>query len=317
MEEKCKSCSMDDVGCSVIKQLRKDVLKIKVNRSCLHIIALLICSLGFIVAGLFAFRTFCPVQSAKNMVFDVKISGEKNISGDVKAEIKKELAEALIEVENHAMSSYNEKFTILLTVLTIFGIAWPLVVAILQLRFNEEELKKIKEAEEKATTANELANDMKKSMDEFEGRMNTSFTAQLDIQNAIQASSQEIEKIKHDFYEETSLMYGGLATTFIVFSKQNNTTKSIFIPSVGAMYFRQLKYSCKADANIDDEIEFIIDIFNKNTSLFTEQENKELLNEAWQNLDKELLKNKCSTEKYNFLERMCSFENRSDDGEKK
>ena len=317
MEEKCKSCSMDDVGCSVIKQLRKDVLKIKVNRSCLHIIALLICSLGFIVAGLFAFRTFCPVQSAKNMVFDVKISGEKNISGDVKAEIKKELAEALIEVENHAMSSYNEKFTILLTVLTIFGIAWPLVVAILQLRFNEEELKKIKEAEEKATTANELANDMKKSMDEFEGRMNTSFTAQLDIQNAIQASSQEIEKIKHDFYEETSLMYGGLATTFIVFSKQNNTTKSIFILGGVAMYFRQLKYSCKADVSIDDEIESIIDIFNKNTSLFAEQENKELLNEAWKDLDKELLKSKCTAEQYHALEKICSEKNKNDNGDSK
>ena len=234
-----------------------------------------------------------------------------------KEDMDKILTTVALTARKDALDEYKENFSILLAILAVFGIAWPAIVALLQFRFNEGELKKIKEAEEKATTANKLANDMKKSMDEFEGRMNTSFTAQLDIQNAIQASSQEIEKIKHDFYEEASLMYGGLATTFIVFSEQNNTTKSIFIPGVVAMYFRQLKYSCKADANIDDEIESIIDIFNKNTSLFTEQENKELLNEEWQNLDKELLKNKCSTEKYNFLERMCSFENRSDDGEKK
>ena len=54
MEEKCKSCSIDDVGCSVIKQLRKEVLKIKVHRSYLHIIALFICVLGLFIAGLFA-----------------------------------------------------------------------------------------------------------------------------------------------------------------------------------------------------------------------------------------------------------------------
>ena len=108
MDEKCNNCMDNNIDCDVIKQLRKDVLKIKVNRSCLHIIALLICSLGFMVAGLFAFRTFFPISTAKNMVYNIQISG--NVSGEISAEIKKELAEALIEVENRAAAAYNEKF---------------------------------------------------------------------------------------------------------------------------------------------------------------------------------------------------------------
>ena len=74
MDEKCNNCMDDNIGCDVIKQLRKNVLKIKVNRSCLHIIALLICSLGFIVVGLFAFRTFLPTSTIDNMVYNIKIS---------------------------------------------------------------------------------------------------------------------------------------------------------------------------------------------------------------------------------------------------
>ena len=84
MDKKCNNCIEDNIGCNVIKQLRKDVLKIKVNRSYLHIIALLICSLGFIVVGLFAFRTFLPTSTIDNMVYNIKISydgkSEKNSS---------------------------------------------------------------------------------------------------------------------------------------------------------------------------------------------------------------------------------------------
>ena len=265
MEEKCKSCSMDDVGCNVIKQLRKDVLKIKVNRSCLHVIALLICSLGFIIAGLFAFRTFFPVPPAKNMVFDIKISGEKNISGDAKAEIKKELAEALIEVENRAVAAYNEKFMILLTVLTIFGIAWPLVVAILQLRFNEGELKKITAAEEKANVANELANNMKKTMDEFAGRMNTSFTAQLDIQNIIQNSSQEMEQMKNGLYNDFQVIYASLGTAYIALAIQLNQNCKIIVVAM-RMYLEQAKYFCKTGENIDETIKSVSQIYEKHKS---------------------------------------------------
>lgn len=289
MEEKCKSCSMDDVGCSVIKQLRKEVLKIKVHRSYLHIIALFICVLGLFIAGLFAFRTFFPVPPAKNMVFDIKISGEKNISGDAKAEIKKELAEALIEVENRAVAAYNEKFTILLTVLTIFGIAWPLVVAILQLRFNEGELKKIKEAEEKATTANELANDMKKSMDDFEGRLNVVFTGQLNAQN----SSREMEQMKKDLYDDLQLIYAGLGAGYIALSKQSDQNHK-FIPAAMRMYLEQARYFCKFGENIDETINSVFKIYETHKSYIIQHKNE--ASDFLTNVEWEILKENCSQE---------------------
>ena len=289
MDKKCKNCIKDDIGCNVIKQLRKDVLKIKVNRSYLHIIALFICALGLFIAGLFAFRTFFPVPPAKNMVFDIKISGEKNISGDAKAEIKKELAEALIEVENRAVAAYNEKFTILLTVLTIFGIAWPLVVAILQLRFNEGELKKIKEAEEKATTANELANDMKKSMDDFEGRLNVVFTGQLNAQN----SSREMEQMKKDLYDDLQLIYAGLGAGYIALSKQSDQNHK-FIPAAMRMYLEQARYFCKFGENIDETINSVFKIYETHKSYIIQHKNE--ARDFLSNVEWEILKENCSQE---------------------
>ena len=271
MDEKCNNCMDNNINCDVIKQLRKDVLKIKVNRSCLHIIALLICSLGFMVAGLFAFRTFFPISTAKNMVYNIQISG--NVSGEISAEIKKELAEALIEVENRAVAAYNEKFTILLTVLTIFGIAWPLVVAILQLRFNEGELKKIKEAEEKANAANELANNMKKSVEEFEGRMNAAFTAQLDIQNAFQSSSQEMEQMKRGVYDDLQVIYASLGTAYIALSIQLNQNYKIIVVAM-RMYLEQAKYLCKIGANIDETINSVFKIYEKYKSDIEQYKNE-------------------------------------------
>ena len=289
MEEKCKNCSKDDVGCGVIKQLRKEVLKIKVHRSYLHIIALFICVLGLFIAGLFAFRTFFPVPPAKNMVFDIKISGEKNISGDAKAEIKKELAEALIEVENRAVAAYNEKFTILLTVLTIFGIAWPLVVAILQLRFNEGELKKIKEAEEKANAANTSVGQFDKKIGSFENRMNNLFEAQINMQN----TTQELEALKHNLYDDLQLIYVGLGAVYIALSKQSDQNHK-FIPAAMRMYLEQARYFCKFGENIDETINSVFKIYETHKSYIIQHKNE--ARDFLSNVEWEILKENCSQE---------------------
>ena len=289
MDKKCKNCIKDDIGCNVIKQLRKDVLKIKVNRSYLHIIALFICVLGLFIAGLFAFRTFFPVPPAKNMVFDIKISGEKNISGDAKAEIKKELAEALIEVENRAVAAYNEKFTILLTVLTIFGIAWPLVVAILQLRFNEGELKKIKEAEEKANAANTSVGQFDKKIGSFENRMNNLFEAQINMQN----TTQELEALKHNLYDDLQLIYVGLGAVYIALSKQSDQNHK-FIPAAMRMYLEQARYFCKFGENIDETINSVFKIYETHKSYIIQHKNE--ARDFLSNVEWEILKENCSQE---------------------
>lgn len=225
-------------------------------------------------------------------------------------DMDKILTTVALTARKDALDEYKENFSILLAILAVFGIAWPAIVAILQLRFNEGELKKIQEA-------NDAARNMKTQMANIEIRMNDIFNSQLNAQNIIQNFQQEMENTRKIFNEEASLVYGGLGTAFIAFSLQNEKLKVLFIPGILAMRFRQLKYSCKADVSIDDEIESIIDIFNKNTSLFAEQENKELLNEAWKDLDKELLKSKCTAEQYHALEKICSEKNKNDNGDSK
>ena len=64
-----------------------------------------------------------------------------------------------------AQNEYDKNFTTLLTILTIFGIAWPAIIALLQFKFNERELDKIQLSKKNAdsaillaTQANDLSN---------------------------------------------------------------------------------------------------------------------------------------------------------------
>ena len=52
-----------------------------------------------------------------------------------------------------AQTEYDKNFSILLTILTIFGIAWPVIIGLLQFKFNERELDKIKQAQDDAKLA--------------------------------------------------------------------------------------------------------------------------------------------------------------------
>lgn len=176
---------------------------------------------------------------------------KKNISGDVKAEIKKELAEALIEVENRAVAAYNEKFTILLTVLTIFGIAWPLVVAILQLRFNEGELKKIKEAEEKANIANSIAKNMEDQLKDVTEKTNTLWAASIEMQ----LLKDEFKNFKHELYSELPSIYLSLSIFHARLPEMNNATTLDHHRVAELMRLSRLFYFCIDELTGKDKIE--------------------------------------------------------------
>lgn len=114
--------------------------------SYLHIIAALVCLLGIFIAGMFAYRTFCTQPERKTLNYNLTVTSG-NSTAEIKAEAKLAMAEALAEVERNAVTAYNEKFVTLLSILTIFGIAWPLIIALLQFKFSEKELKKLSNLE--------------------------------------------------------------------------------------------------------------------------------------------------------------------------
>lgn len=106
------------------------------------------------IVSCFAIRALCPKKTSTPKSINICIvdtkGHRKELSPEGKAYIKEELHTALMEVSGKAEAAYNEKFTILLTALTLFGIAWPLVIAFLQNLSLKEDRKEITKANKRA-----------------------------------------------------------------------------------------------------------------------------------------------------------------------
>ena len=121
----------------------------------------------FIVAC-FAWRTFRPKDFSMEKSINVNVvdaQGQtKDLSADGKGYLKEQLHTALAEVSARAESAYNEKFATLLTILTIFGIAWPLIIGWIQsVNFRQAEKrigKAIKENKKLKDIVSEQQNDV-------------------------------------------------------------------------------------------------------------------------------------------------------------
>ena len=151
MGGKCESDKGNPVGCKLIQKMSSDIQKIKEIR---HPFSgwsiLIIAALVVIIAGILLASTFKSNSYPTEIRLDVRVDGGGAVSEKAKANIKLELSEALLAMEARAAAAYNEKFATLLTILTIFGIAWPVIIALLQSKFNESELKKIENAQSNA-----------------------------------------------------------------------------------------------------------------------------------------------------------------------
>ena len=108
-----------------------------INRQDVIGVIIVVIALAFlIIVACFTFRTFSPQKSyfPESISVNVVDAGERNkeLSIEGKYYLKEQLHTALMEVSGKAESAYNEKFATLLTVLTIFGVAWPLILSVLQ-----------------------------------------------------------------------------------------------------------------------------------------------------------------------------------------
>lgn len=171
MGGKCESDKEQSIGCQQTQKMDSAIREPQKNYlSFLVWIITGICLLALLIGGLFVYRTFWPNSYPKEIRMDVRVDASKrlplntflwiwpdiqvdlgaSVSEETKAKIKLELSEALLAMEARAAAAYNEKFATLLTILTIFGIAWPVIIALLQFKFNESELKKIENAQSNA-----------------------------------------------------------------------------------------------------------------------------------------------------------------------
>ena len=103
-----------------------------------------------------------------------------------------------------AQNEYDKNFSILLTMLTIFGIAWPVVIAMLQFKFNEKELDEIQQSCKNSKCAISKAN-----------FLNEQFAKHIDItqqlSDATRESYMEMLKRVQVLFDTNNIVFSSMA----------------------------------------------------------------------------------------------------------
>ncbi len=192
MAEKCASSNSQPVGCQRIQKMDAAIRKLQKNHSSFGgWIIIGLCLPALLIGGLFVYRTFWPISYPTEIRLDVRVDGGGTVSEETKANVKLELSEALLAMEERAAAAYNEKFATLLTILTIFGIAWPVIIALLQFKFSEKELKKIENAQEKAE---ESQSQSSVAREKAEGSLKQANEAREKAEDSLKQASEAREK---------------------------------------------------------------------------------------------------------------------------
>ena len=111
-----------------------------------HILAILLVVLFVAFASMLVYNTWS--KEVKESVITINVTAEQQAANGRSIRITQKSAYV---ARKEAQNEYDKSFSTLLTVLTIFGIAWPLMVAFVQYKFNERELAKIQKTDEKVS----------------------------------------------------------------------------------------------------------------------------------------------------------------------
>ena len=137
--------------------------------------------------------------------------------------------------------------------------------------------------------ANTSVGQFDKKIGSFENRMNNLFEAQINMQN----TTQELEALKHNLYDDLQLIYVGLGAAYIALSKQSDQNHK-FIPAAMRMYLEQARYFCKFGENIDETINSVFKIYETHKSYIIQHKNE--ARDFLSNVEWEILKENCSQE---------------------
>ena len=117
---------------------------------------------------------------------------------------KETMQQVAYTARQEAQNEYDKNFTTLLTILTIFGIAWPIMIALLQFKFNESELNKIRQAEENAQKSIQKA-------DEAYNNSQATLCAIKELASSTQVISTETTKRMGILFETNKIVFGAVA----------------------------------------------------------------------------------------------------------
>lgn len=93
-------------------------------------------------------------REVKDCAITINVTAEQKAANGRSVRITKEaledaLRQSAYAARQEAQNEYDKNFSTLLTILTLFGVAWPLVVAFIQHKLNEKEIDKIEYANKK------------------------------------------------------------------------------------------------------------------------------------------------------------------------
>ena len=131
----------------------------------------------------------------------VKTNSQIIIAEDAFKETMQKVAYA---ARQEAQNEYYKNFSILLTILTIFGIAWPIMIALLQFKFNESELNKIRQAQDDAQKSIQKA-------DEAYNNSQATLCAIKELASSTQVISNETTKRMGILFETNKIVFGAVA----------------------------------------------------------------------------------------------------------
>ena len=124
-----------------------------------------------VILAVFAFmlvRNTWP-QKTKDCVITINVVEDKGkTTGDevqiTKSVMKDTLQQSAYAARREAQNEYDKNFSTLLAILTIFGIAWPVLVALIQYQFNEKKLDEISTAKANSELAIEENEKLRKEV---------------------------------------------------------------------------------------------------------------------------------------------------------
>ena len=192
------------------------------------VLVIVMCLVAIILAGCFVWQTVCfhKTRLPESISISMDTKGQRKKLSDVaEKDIKEQLFVAFMSMAEKAESNYNDKFMALLTILSIFGIVWPIVIAYLQKMNLEEDRAKITEALGKYIS---LSDDLQKQK-----------TSNLEMIQTIETMSEDLQKQK----TSNSEMIQTIETMSEDLQKQKKEIKKIQME--GQMQFGtiQLKYA--------------------------------------------------------------------------
>ena len=165
------------------------------------------------------------------------VEAKSNKAGSDEVQISQSALENILRqsayaARQEAQNEYDKNFSTLLTILTIFGIAWPLIVALAQYRFNERELDKIQKARKDAATSLAQAQTARKDNEKiveminkfisvFQRSIATSWGAQGMVYNHLDLAMRQANMGELSIYNMLKAMSSFCVTVAIKYDSDN------------------------------------------------------------------------------------------------